>query len=276
MDNSKFDKLPVRVKSQLRRSLRVKTDGIALDSLPTGASRFGGCPDVPAGFVWPRYKDSPLSFIAQVNLDDLPLQDVDIPLPQGGSLLFFYDSQQRTWGFDPKDRGSAVVLYTKQAPNSLTRIQAPEDIPEMGWYKCCAVDFDPAVNLPDAWSIHYQPELSDEERDKLFEYFEWDQSQTSGPIHRIGGHPDCVQNAMELECQLVTDGLYCGDSSGYEDPRRENLQEGAGDWRLLLQVDSDDDAGMMWGDVGRIYFWIRESDLREQHFENAWLILQCG
>lgn len=274
MDNSNFDELPLRIKSQLRRSLRIKTSGCTLESLPIGSSRIGGCPDVPSGFVWPRYSDLPLSFVAQFNLGDMPRQSLDIPLPQTGSLLFFYDSQQRTWGFDPKDRGSAVVLYTTQEPNSLTRIQPPEDMPDMGWFKCCKVDFDPAVNLPDAWSIHYRPELSGEERDNLFEYY--DRSQLSGPIHRIGGHADCVQNAMELECQLVTHGLYCGDSTGYEDPRRETLQEGASDWKLLLQIDSDDDAGMMWGDVGRIYFWLRETDLQEQHFENAWQILQCG
>jgi hypothetical protein len=33
---------------------------------------------------------------------------------------------------------------------------------------------------------------------------------------------------------------------------------------LLLQVDSDDDAGMMWGD-GRIYYWIRRENLIAGH-----------
>ncbi len=30
---------------------------------------------------------------------------------------------------------------------------------------------------------------------------------------------------MELECQLVANGLYCGDSSGYEDPGRMSLEK---------------------------------------------------
>ena len=38
------------------------------------------------------------------------------------------------------------------------------------------------------------------------------------------------------------------------------LEAGADDWRLLLQVNSDDYAGWMWGDVGRVYFWIRRQD----------------
>ncbi|MBQ1817367.1 MAG: DUF1963 domain-containing protein, partial [Clostridia bacterium] len=34
--------------------------------------------------------------------------------------------------------------------------------------------------------------------------------------------------------------------------------------------------GAMFGDCGNIYFWMRESDLRERRFEKAQLILQCG
>ncbi|NOT29697.1 MAG: DUF1963 domain-containing protein [Planctomycetes bacterium] len=81
---------------------------------------------------------------------------------------------------------------------------------------------------------------------------------------------------MELECQLVTNGVYCGDSSGYQEPRAKELEAGQTEWRLLLQLDSDERAKMMWGDAGRLYFWIRESDLCEHDFDKAWLILQCS
>jgi len=62
-------------------------------------------------------------------------------------------------------------------------------------------------------------------------------------IHRLLGHPDPVQGEMQLECQLVTHGLYCGNASGYRDPRAAQLAPGAVDWRLLLQVDTQDEAG---------------------------------
>jgi uncharacterized protein YwqG len=80
---------------------------------------------------------------------------------------------------------------------------------------------------------------------------------------------------MQTEVQLVSHGLYCGNATGYNDPRAEELRAGASQWRLLLQIDSDDDTGMMWGDVGRIYYWIHERDLAAGVFENTWLILQC-
>jgi hypothetical protein len=95
-------------------------------------------------------------------------------------------------------------------------------------------------------------------------------------IHRLLGHPDPVQGDMQLECQLVTNGLYCGNASGYRDPRAAELRPGAVDWRLLFQVDSQDEAGMMWGDVGRLYYWIRYHDLIAGHWDLSWLILQCG
>ncbi|MDS3859540.1 DUF1963 domain-containing protein [Thermosynechococcaceae cyanobacterium BACA0444] len=51
---------------------------------------------------------------------------------------------------------------------------------------------------------------------------------------------------------------------------------GATEWQLLFQLDSDDNATMMWGDMGRLYFWCRESDIQAQNFDQAWMILQCS
>jgi uncharacterized protein YwqG len=95
-------------------------------------------------------------------------------------------------------------------------------------------------------------------------------------VHRCGGNPHEIQGDMRLECQLVTNGLYCGDPSGYQDPRRKLLEPGAADWELLLQIDSDPDRlGWLWGDNGRVYFWLRRQDLATLDCENAWAILQC-
>ena len=78
-----------------------------------------------------------------------------------------------------------------------------------------------------------------------------------------------------MQCQLVSHGLYMGDSTGYNDPRRPALEAGADDWQLLLQIDSDDHMGTVWGDCGRVYYWIRQQDLRDRDFGKAWLVLQC-
>jgi uncharacterized protein YwqG len=96
------------------------------------------------------------------------------------------------------------------------------------------------------------------------------------PRHRMFGHPDQIQNEMRTECELVTNGIYTGDGSFVTHPRRAKLDKNGPLWRLLLQVDSDDAVGTMWGDVGRIYFWIREDALSARAFDRAWLILHSG
>ncbi|MBK8507084.1 MAG: DUF1963 domain-containing protein [Saprospiraceae bacterium] len=64
-----------------------------------------------------------------------------------------------------------------------------------------------------------------------------------------------IQGPMELECELVTNGLYCGDATGYNDPKAKELAKNAETWTLLFQVDSNyEEAGMIWGDMGRLYF----------------------
>jgi uncharacterized protein YwqG len=96
------------------------------------------------------------------------------------------------------------------------------------------------------------------------------------PAHHLGGYPDPIQSEdMDLDCQLVSNGLYCGDESGYKDKRAAMLEAGRSDWTLLLQIDSDDGTEMMWGDGGTLYFWIRKDDLAARNFDDVWMILQC-
>ena len=69
----------------------------------------------------------------------------------------------------------------------------------------------------------------------------------------------------------MTHGTYLGGSEGWlRDPGL------AKPWRLLLQLDSCEDLGMMWGDMGLVYFWIRQEDLQARRFDRTWVILQCG
>jgi uncharacterized protein YwqG len=87
--------------------------------------------------------------------------------------------------------------------------------------------------------------------------------------------PDQVQGDMELECELVTAGVDCGRSRAVADAGRLERERAVATWVLLLQVDSDRQTGMEWGDGGRLYFWIRRQDFLAQRFGDAWCILQC-
>jgi uncharacterized protein YwqG len=41
-------------------------------------------------------------------------------------------------------------------------------------------------------------------------------------------------------------------------------------------VDSDPRLNFMWGDAGRIFYWVHKVPLAARDFDQAWLFLQCG
>ena len=215
-----------------------------------GASKLGGAPDVRSGFAWPQRAGRPLQFLAQVNLADVARFPCASDLPSSGLLSFFYDAAEMPWGFDPKDRGSWVVRYEGDAA-AFRSMEPPADA-----FVECVLEASEVETLP--------PDDQEEGGGE------------DGPQHRLLGHPSPIQGEMELECQLASNGVYVGDPSGYEGPRAKALAAGAADWRLLLQLDSDDDAAMMWGDLGRLYFWITGDALRRRAFDECWMVLQCS
>jgi uncharacterized protein YwqG len=239
-------------------------------------SRFGGLPDLPASVPWPQYKGRSQAFIAQIELSSRPPVAVQLGLPQEGLLLFFYDAEQSTWGFDPKDAGSFAVMFLPESTPPTERTDWPADLPDYARYQVSFLSSVETVMLP-PWDsrlvqeLHLDPERLDAYQNLL------DELSGGAWASRglLGGHPDQIQNDMPLDCELVSARIYCGDGSAYQDPRLPLFRQRARDWRLLLQVPSVEDAGMMWGGSGCLYYWIREEDLAARRFDRVWMILQC-
>jgi uncharacterized protein YwqG len=139
------------------------------------------------------------------------------------------------------------------------------------------VQFVSEVTLPTSETLDAELNLT---RDEFRAYWKIERHAYSPederqPIHRLLGYPQTIQGDMQLECQLASHGLYLGTPSDYRDPRAAALRAGAPDWRLLLQVDTDDVAETEWGDGGRVYYWLPAAALARRDFSAAWLILQC-
>ena len=106
------------------------------EDLPAGSSKFGGRPDVPAGFVWPVFetktfdddtvKPRPLAFLAQFDCARLAGLDPEGLLPRTGLLSFFYELGSQRWGYDPKDAGCARVFWFEEEP--LAPAEFPQDL----------------------------------------------------------------------------------------------------------------------------------------------------
>lgn len=273
LDGAGLRKYSDSLLAMVRPSVRLVVDAASVNDRST---RLGGVPDLPASTTWPRNGQGPLSFIAQVDLADVAQFDVQGLLPRTGLLSFFYDAvRQQAWGFDPADHGSAAVIYTPKSV-ATDRLEPPADLSSEGVFNAVELRPQNELTLP-PWES-YDVETLGMTQEEGFAYAEvlYPEDDEDDVIHRLLGHPQPIQGDMQVECQLVTNGLYCGNSTGYEDPRAVGLRSGAAEWRLLLQVDSQDEAGMMWGDVGRLYYWMNESDLRARAWESSWLILQCG
>ncbi|NOU32121.1 MAG: DUF1963 domain-containing protein [Polyangiaceae bacterium] len=281
--------LPVEViKAALRPAacLRTKPGG----GEAVGASRFGGMPDLPPDFPWPRWEGfteedlhlppgayvpramdpGPLSFLAQLDLASIP--DPEGRLPATGLLSFFFDAWQQPDG-RPWDRGAARVLYFEDT-SAVARASAPDDLHEELRFAERGVTCEVMATLP-LWAFELGLKLPDPGDDRYWELA----SQIAGPApyHRLGGWPALVQNEMQLECQLASNGVYCGRREDYERDEVKRLAPGASDWTLLLQIDTDDEAsgpGWMWCDSGSLYFWIRRQDLEARRFDKVWTILQ--
>ena len=253
-----------------------------------GGSRIGGIPDLPEGIEWPwcRYTKVkkkffglgkavktevafPMSFIAQLNCAEFNQLEGAKDYPNEGMLYFFYNNDQSAWGFDPKDKAHFKVFFYNGDLKTLKPTAFPTELPEAGRFKGASLTFEEDYSVP-SWEHGVYENLSDEDQDWFFDTFLPDKE-----INKLGGHPNQIQGEMSLECELVTNGLYCGNPSGYNDPKAEALAPKAKFWQLLLQVDSNSALDMMWGDAGRLYFWIREQDLKNRDFDKAWMILQC-
>lgn len=269
-------------------SVRLVTQRVPYGRIGLGESRIGGTPDVVPGFQWPRWappkqrddkfgqlwkpdQPAPLGFIAQIDVADL--WRIDDTLPESGWLYFFYDRYCEPWGFDPADRGCCRVIYVNCDRSVLKRENPPGDADPEHMAHPCIVEAWPELTLPDGLpEVKYGTDAYEAYQRLCDELTEGGGSTH----HRLLGHPQLIQNPMELECQLASNGVYCGNTEGYQSDQAKVLEQGAADWRLLLQIDTDEEGpGWMWGDVGRLYFWTRKQDLRSLRFDNVWLVFQC-
>ncbi|MGD9155007.1 MAG: YwqG family protein [Bacillota bacterium] len=266
-------------------SINIEFDNDNSRKLSIGTSKLGGKPDLPKNFEWYYFTgesqltdevaNRPLSFLAQINCEEAKQYDIDSRLPKKGMLYFFYELESMVWGFDPKDKGCAKAFYFNGDMSDLKRTDFPPDMQEEYKLPELKMNFFSKYNVPN-FEEYDKNDNNDlwEEYDNFKEEMGYVQEEIST---KLLGYSDNIQGDMLLDCELVANGLYCGDSTGYESPEIKHHKKNSNRWKLLFQLDSveKDDFELMFGDSGRIYFFIKEDDLKNSNFENVWLILQC-
>jgi histone H1/5 len=250
-----------KIASLVRPSKR----GVAVNTA-TVVSRLGGVPNLPRGTAWPTHGTVPLSFIAEIDLGEAGLNALAPGVPAQGRLFFFVDDGGFFQG--PSEAVACRVLYgdgldgeeppvpegaTTFHPVPLTFV-SEETLPfgrTALAREAAGAAMKPYWELWENWQAARTPEFRD------------------GRVHRLLGHADAIQGDMAR--RLVYDRA----GRNVDEPSPE-LDRAAARLRLLLQVDSESSADMMWGDLGRIFFLIDEDDLAWGNFDRVSVVLQSG
>ncbi|MCF2626011.1 DUF1963 domain-containing protein [Fusobacterium perfoetens] len=261
------------------------------EKLPKGTSKIGGKPDLPKDFQWFYYEgedykkiveNRPLSFLMQINCEEVYKYDKESLLPEKGMLYFFYELFTMTWGFSPQDRGSAKVFYYDGEIEDLVSADFPEDMEKDCIIPESKINFESMNDYPIDFLDYYDPDDSDEEMDRKEKEFEKDLEELGykADTTKLLGHPELIQGEYWEECEGVAGkNIYYGSApiKYGSDEVKKSIKENAKEWILLMQVSELEigDYGLYFGDSGKIYFNIRKEDLKNKNFDNVWLILQC-
>jgi uncharacterized protein YwqG len=238
-----------------------------------GQSRIGGYPDLPASQPWPvnTKLNRPLCFILQVNLAELP-KFPENPLPLKGMLYLFLD--------ETENDARQLILYQGNEP--LQSVQLPEDTTFItDWYEDLTVhtlEFSLFADIP-RWATNDFEDLSK----SLF----GDDGDDEDLLNRLGmslndgigkllGHVSGIGHDPKEDAYVVREvnpaWLY-----KYNELRNNNVDlSKAVAWQNLLELHSEDEVNIMFGDAGYLQVLIHENDLKKQDASRVYVNLESS
>ncbi|WP_044641179.1 YwqG family protein [Risungbinella massiliensis] len=233
------------------------------DSTNVYQSKFLGKPYLPKTIEHPKdSKGKPMVLLAQLNFEEIPALE---HMPDHGILQFYIPAEDDLLGldFDNMTKQSDFrVLYHSEIIEDESLL-----VTDFSYLDHLDTEYFPLEEeLSLSFQIEYEPisyvdfrfnewlsELVELDNDE-FELWEvYHDTFPSCTGHKIGGYPFFTQF----------------DPRGYH----QTLQEHE---ILLLQIDSDDDMGIMWGDAGVANFFIKKDDLLKLDFLNVAYTWDCS
>lgn len=208
-------------------------------------SKFGGQPYAEAGDAWPVCPccENELSFVNQI-FDETEQQ----------LCVFYYCNECTPWGLEDEEKGQwQVKLYKDPSNSKITAISRSSD-DEYALTPCrvevTTVDVLPDWDGLDSVSEEVSSLCCEINEDSPWEEYE-EAVNRAGCLNDyaslLGGYPRYVQGEAQPMCSVCD-----------------------AEMSFYAQVDSEDDADLMWGDVGLVYFFRCPTHLNEFHLE-----LQC-
>ncbi|MEK5489136.1 YwqG family protein [Paenibacillus sp. FSL R7-0297] len=212
-----------------------------------GASKIGGHPDMPSSFQWPSWKNHPMSFVAQINLEEFPMNLVNPGYPATGILYFFYVYDYEVWynsdDYDSDKKNNNVVYYSPET-TELVRMEPPMTLSEDQIFRSALLEKKLELTIPDS------------------DYLEAN--------HLMNNETDLNRYSLEFRPKLL---ITYDRGIGFRFlGHMTALQYGGhpSDEILLFQADSDDQIGMEWDLSGLLHFFIKADDFKKLFFENIY------
>lgn len=233
-------------------------------------SKVGGVPYMPLDFKYPldereEYKGKPLAFLAQINFAQMP------PLkgfPSFGILQFFIGTDY-LYGMDTENlalqAGFRVFFHRNIEREDRLLKQLPVQVEyeaEAPIQKELKMEFTPAVSIIGWQDFRYEAEFL-----KAYQK----EFPLTASFEEI---PAEVRDKMEEVCNAGGSRIGGYPLFTQSDPRSDDNAY-AQDTVLLLQLDSDSETGIQWGDDGVCNFFITPHQLEELDFSHVLYHWDC-
>lgn len=220
--------------------------------LPAGVTKYGGQPDLPTDYEWPRDNTGrPLSLLLQVDCTEIASYDKEHLFPATGHLYFFYELSAMEW--DNKNR-VAQVLYNDIPSQELHPVAYPDDLPET-----CRIAEHP---------LHLSAHESIPRLDDL--------CQIETDCYQMDSH--AYEKAADRMNLLYFPGGTISSMSGYADTIQYSMLSDPEEDILLMQLFSIYEytgiTPLLFHDYGNLYFYITRRQLAERDFSQVRFELQ--
>ncbi|MGK7880118.1 MAG: YwqG family protein [Crocosphaera sp.] len=257
----------LRKELEATKKLYLKITPSFSNKLTLWESKFGGEPYFPKQLEYPKSPDgNPLVLLAQINFSETLLLE---NFPKEGILQFYIDSYHDLYGMSDEDLAEQTyfrVIY-------FDKIDLDENNLITDFSFLPSID-DPDVILPfiGSFALNFTQKSEpmtgcDYRLEKMIENF------VSGLEENIDYY-DLLDDYFDL---------YAGEEhklGGYpfftQDDPRMNFDEDIEPYELLFQMVSDEDADIIWGDMGVGNFFIQPSALKNLDFSQVIYSYDCS
>ncbi len=225
-------------------------------------SKFGGFPYLPKNQEYPKSSHGDMLYLlAQINFEEVPKVE---PFPEKGILQVYIAGEDAFYGMDfedmTKQQNFRILFFPEIVKNEHSLLTTFDFLPtfeEMPVSEPCSLTFERQYEPISVEDYLFEEKIFGENipesQEKRYEIYERYQQVFRSTGHKIGGYPYFTQF----------------------DPRANAKYRGQA-FSLLLQIDTDHQAHIRWGDNGVGNFFIREEDLQKRDFSHILYSWDCS